>query len=365
MNTISQKSVLLAMSGGVDSSVAMKLLKDKGFYVVGVHMLYWSENNFSENETSNKCCSIESAQIARNIANSYDAPFYVVDCKEEFKKRVVDDFLANYSKCMTPNPCVRCNKYIKFEHLFELAKKYGCDYVATGHYARIKPNDADKNELCLQRSKDLSKDQTYFLYTLTQSQLGKIIFPIGDFEKEDIKIMAEEAGFEVFKAKKESQGVCFYSGKKIRPFLERNLPAESVKAGEIVDLKGKVVGSHEGLPFYTIGQRKGIRVGGEEEPWVVVGMNIEKNELIVGKDSDLYETCVEARDLHFINKKMQIQDECDVVIRYHAKPVKGIVKKIGDDKMTIGLCEPVRAIAKGQSVVFYDGDTVIGGGLIC
>ena len=354
------------MSGGVDSSVAAVLLKKKGYDCIGIYLNFWSDPTASEetrksNFPQNKCCSIETANTARRIADSLGMPFYTLNVKEQFKKDVVDYFIDTYRICHTPNPCIECNRKIKFGFLLKRMKQLGADYIATGHYARIKKR---KGKLALYMGKDQVKDQSYFLYTLTQDQLKHVLFPIGNMDKKKVKKLAEKFKLHEMKGKKESQGICFFPDKKHSDFLKRYFPEGILKKGPIITTKGDVIGEHNGLQFFTVGQRKGIDIGGENEPWYVVRLDYENNALIVGKNREIFQ------DTFYVNKLTFTEDELkdgkyiiSARIRYRFPPQKAEIEKHGDN-IKITFLEPQRAITPGQSVVFYDKKRVIGGGII-
>ncbi|MFA4995979.1 MAG: tRNA 2-thiouridine(34) synthase MnmA [Patescibacteria group bacterium] len=372
--------VAIGMSGGVDSSVAAKLLKDQGYEVVGFMMKLWPGSEI-KCDKDNACCDIDGLQDAKRIAAILDIPFYVVDVREKFKKEVVDYFIEEYKNLRTPNPCVKCNEKIKFGWLLDFAKKTGCDYLATGHYARI-ASDSGSCQLSvvscqngnttfhLFKGKDENKDQSYFLYRLNQDQLKHIIFPVGEYTKEEVRALAKKWNLPVHE-KKESQEICFIQEKDYRDFLKKNIPADFFKPGEIVDLFGNIVGKHEGLINYTIGQRRGIAQDTsnkiqDTKPMYVIGYNVEENRLIVGEDKDIYKDHMNVEDVHFIqNQESRIKNQEDVQVkiryRHPAVPCKIIIH---NSKFMIQFNEPQRAITPGQSAVFYEGEEVLGGGII-
>jgi tRNA-uridine 2-sulfurtransferase len=368
--------VAIAMSGGVDSSVAAKLLLDQGYIVIGFMMKLWSEDSKTPGK-ENACCDIKGVEDARRVANQLGIPFYLVDAREEFKKHVVDYFIEEYKNLRTPNPCVVCNEKIKFGWLLDFAKKSNCDFLATGHYSRIEKDNAGYH---LIKAKDENKDQSYFLYNLNQDQLSKILFPIGEFTKPEVREMAKKWKLPVHK-KKESQEICFVKEKDFREFLRRHIPKELFKPGDIVTGKGIVVGKHDGLINYTIGQRKGIEQSQKskirnqndnskfinKEPLYVIGYNINKNQLIVGKDSKIYKNEMAVGGVNRTsigNEQLAMSDKhLTIKIRYRHKavPVKSIVH---NSKFIIRFKEPQRAVTPGQSAVFYLDDEVLGGGII-
>ncbi|MFA5792374.1 MAG: tRNA 2-thiouridine(34) synthase MnmA [Candidatus Gracilibacteria bacterium] len=361
------KKVLVAMSGGLDSSVAMALLKKEGYECIGVYMNLWADKTiFNSEETKNfpqnKCCSIESLMIARSVCQSLDAPFYVLDFENDFKDSVVNYFLEGFKKGETPNPCVECNKKIKFGLLFKKMEELGCDFLATGHYALIKK---DKNgEMHLYSGKDESKDQTYFLYNLTQEKLKKVLFPIGKYTKPKVREMARKLGLKEVAEKRESQGVCFYPEKTGEEFLKRYLTQKKdYKSGQIQDTNGKIVGEHKGLPFYTIGQRKGICIGGGPALYVNK-MDHKKNLLYIGDENELFTQTVELKDVNFLSGELpKTNSPFSAKIRSQGKLSEGkLIKK--DKKIYFKFNKPERAIMAGQSLVLYKGKELVGGGLM-
>lgn len=374
-----KKKVLVGMSGGVDSSVTACLLKEMGYEVIGIHMRFWSDPAvFSDEEIKkfpqNKCCTLDGIQKIRNVAKTLDIPFYILNFEEPFKKDVVDYFIQGYSEGITPNPCIECNRQIKFGLFLQKMKELDADYVATGHYVR-KIQKKDRYELWM--AKDLTKDQSYFLYTLTQEKLEHILFPLGDFTKIQVREIARKYGFEELNQQKESQNLCFFPERKHGAFLQRYLQKQYFQPGPILTLDGKQIGLHRGLPHYTIGQRKGLGIGGikgnaEGDPWFIVKIDKAKNALIAGKQSDLFHTRLKAHMLSFIDQPLEGKIAIHAKIRYRF-PLQPAMFQL-DGKSTDALSHnssavleflrPQRAITPGQSVVFYEEEKVIGGGII-
>ena len=359
------KKVVVAMSGGLDSSVAAALLKKSGLDVIGVFMKFWSEPEKNGLIGSwNRCCSPEAEVRARKVAKILKIPFYVFNFEKEFKKRIVDYFLAGYKKGITPNPCVICNKEIKFGLLLEKALKLGADYVATGHYARkkeIRENScSDSCKFAMLRAKDKEKDQSYFLWMLNQKQLKMILFPIGDYTRKEVEKLAKKFKLPVLKAKK-SVEICFIQ-KTINDFLKQYL---KTKQGRIVDTEGNILSKHEGLWFYTIGQRKGINLSGG--PYFVLDKDLKRNLLIVSEDEkDLLKKELICKNVNWISgKKPKFPLKIKAKIRYrHQSALATITKNLDAKTYTLKFKRPQRAITPGQSVVFYSGDELLGGGII-
>ena len=353
------KRVLLGMSGGVDSSVAAILLKEAGYEVIGATMKLWeSEDEYIEGG----CCNMNSTMDAKRVCDALDIPHYVLNFQEEFNKCVIQDFISEYKKCRTPNPCIECNKYLKFGAMYEMAKKLNCDYIATGHYAKTEYSPEYKRYV-LKKSNAGNKDQSYVLYNLPKELAGKILFPLGNFKsKDEIRKIAEEHNLLVAK-KPDSEDICFIPDGDYKKFLEENSNLKE-KPGNIVNESGKVLGKHSGLYKYTIGQRKGLGIA-NPVPLFVKGFNIEKNELIVGEEKEIFSKETVANEINLIlvdelTKPMQVMAK----IRYAAKEAKATIYPIEEDKIKVEFEEPQRAITPGQSIVFYIGDIVLGGGKI-
>lgn len=364
-----KKKIVIAMSGGVDSSVCAALLKRRGFDCIGIYLNFWSDPSIDKAcgaLPQNKCCTKESLDDAREVAGKLGIPFYVFNVEQKFKCEVVDYFLEMYAEGRTPNPCVRCNREIKFGELLKYADKLGADYLATGHYARVKRG---KNGYELFSAKDKQKDQSYFLYHLTQEKLARIIFPIGDFLKSEIYTLAKKFGLDRVYKKKESQNVCFFAERTPEQFLKRHLAEKFFKPGPIVTIKGEKIGVHKGLPLYTIGQRKGIGIGGisgekESEGRYVVAVDKAKNSLIVGSKKDLAQKSFSCKEISFISGKIPAgKIKVDVKIR-HRSPKIPATFEIKNKKGVIMSVKDFIGVSPGQSAVFYKGGKVIGGGVI-
>ena len=356
------KRVVVGLSGGVDSSVAAYLLKEQGYEVIGLFMKNWHDDSVT---ISDECPWLEDSNDALLVAEKLGIPFQTVDMSEPYKKRIVDYMFNEYENGRTPNPDVLCNREIKFDVFMQLALSLGADYVATGHYARVK--DVDGERLML-RGVDNNKDQTYFLSQLKQHQIKNILFPVGELEKKDVRKIAEEAGLATAK-KKDSTGICFIGEKNFREFLSQYLPAQG---GKMVDLDGNVRGEHIGLMHYTIGQRHGLGIGGtkdtEGEAWFACGKDLENNVLYVCQgfhNEKLYSDSLLASSLSFTTKNPQPNKfTCTAKFRYRQPDTEVEVEVLEDNKVKVVYKEPVRAVTPGQAVVFYDGDVCLGGAII-
>ena len=348
--------VVVAMSGGVDSSVAAALLKRQGHDVTGMMLRLWSEPG---KEDSNRCCTPDSMAQARRVAALLDIPFYVVDAKDVFRKTVVEYFLEGYASGGTPNPCLVCNRSIRWEFLLNHALALGAEFMATGHYVRLKDEGGQKK---LFRAVDPLKDQSYVLHVLNQEKLRHAMFPIGDYPKTEIRKLAESFGLPTA-SRKDSQDLCFLAGEDYRNFLQRNA-AEMLKAGEIVTRAGEVVGQHNGLANYTIGQRKGLGIA-SPVPLYVLGKNAASNALIVGTEDELGTRELTAKDVNWLNGEVPSSSfRAEVKIRYTARPAWAEVTPLNGGQAKVEFEAPVRDVTAGQATVFYVEEEVIGGGII-
>ena len=348
--------IVVAMSGGVDSSVAAALLKEQGYDVIGMMLRLWSEPG---KEDSNRCCTPDSMGQARRVAAKLNIPFYVIDAKEIFHKTVVQYFLDGYARGETPNPCLICNRQIRWTFLLDHALALGADFMATGHYVRKQTVEGNHRLL---RAVDRSKDQTYVLHVLNQGQLGRALFPIGDYAKTEIRAIAEKFGLPTA-SRKDSQDLCFLAGDDYRNFLQRNA-AEILKPGEIVTREGKSVGQHSGLANYTIGQRKGLGVA-SAVPLYVLGKDSMMNRLIVGTQEELGSRELIAREVNWLSGEAPRETfRAEVKIRYTAKEAEALVTPIEDNQARVQFNAPQRDITAGQAAVFFQGDVMIGGGII-
>ncbi|MEO5720265.1 MAG: tRNA 2-thiouridine(34) synthase MnmA [Chthoniobacterales bacterium] len=356
----SQKQrVLLGMSGGVDSSVAGFLLREQGCDVVGVTMKVWPQDCVSRAE--DKCCGPQAVADARSVAHSLGIPHYVVDEADQFERVVIDYFSSEYQAGRTPNPCVMCNEKLKFGSLWEKAEALGCDYIATGHYAIIE-HHAD--HAVLRKGADPRKDQSYFLFSLRQQQLQRALTPLGAMAKPEIREIARTLGLKVAE-KVDSQEICFVPGNNYKAFLRGHLGENEFHEGGIYDLEGNFVAPHEGIEMFTIGQRKGLP-GGSPEPRYVVDIDPATNRVIVGRAADLVSEEFEIDRVNWVSRGMAEEPiEVTVKIRYAHPGTRATLYPQPDQTARIVLHEPQKAVTPGQAAVFYDGDTVLGGGWIC
>jgi len=350
------QKMVVAMSGGVDSSVAAALLKQQGYDVTGMMLRLWSEPG---KEESNRCCTPDSMAQARRVAGILDIPFYVIDAKDVFKETVVQYFLDGYARGETPNPCLLCNRQIRWTFLLNHALALGAEFMATGHYVRIKDEGGRKKLL---RAMDHSKDQSYVLHVLNQDQLAHALFPVGEFPKPEIRRLAADFGLPTA-SRADSQDLCFLAGDDYRNFLQRNLP-EILKPGEIVTADGKSIGKHNGLANYTIGQRKGLNIA-SPVPLYVITKQATSNTLIVGTLDELGFTELTARDVNWtLGETPQEPFRAQVKIRYTAKEVEAWVSPMEGNQASVNFDAPVRDVTAGQAAVFYQGELMLGGGII-
>jgi len=342
--------IAVAMSGGVDSSAAAFLLKEQGEQIVGLSMQLWRDNG--------RCCSLDDLWDARRVANQLGIPYYVLNLEKDFEQTVVGPFVATYLRGETPSPCILCNNYVKFHHLVDRAAGIGADRVATGHYARVQ-YDGTLGRWLLLRGRDPKKDQSYFLFGLTQQQLSKTLFPLGDMTKAEVREIARRAGLPTSE-KAESQEICFVEGRSYADFVEQYAGVEAATGGDIVTENGQIVGRHAGIHKYTVGQRKGLVATGT--PQYVVRIEPESNRVVVGNDPLKSRFCV--RDANWIAiENLTEPIRCEVQIRNRFEPKPATVSRI-DGQVTVEFDEPQRAITPGQGAVFYWNDVVVGGGWI-
>lgn len=343
MGEVFMKKVLVGMSGGVDSSVAALILKNKGYEVIGATMVLFD----------NECFSNDTCNDAKKVCDKLGIKHYVIDLKDIFKKCVIDDFVENYKNGFTPNPCVCCNKYLKFGALWQEAKKLKCDYIATGHYAR-----QENGKLMMSNSK--GKDQSYFLYGIDKDVIKHIIFPLESFEnKDEIRQIALDNNLIVAK-KKDSQEICFIPDNDYASYLAKNIK-NSLPIGNFVDINGNVLGKHKGIINYTIGQRKGLGIS-SKTPLYVIDINVKTNNITLGEEKELYKTELVCSNINILVD--YFPENVEAKIRFRSKKAKAHLKKIDNGNIKVIFEEPQRAITKGQSVVFYDEDVMLGGGII-
>jgi tRNA-specific 2-thiouridylase len=353
-----KKRVLLGMSGGVDSSVAGFLLREQGYDILGVTMKVWPQDCISRAE--DKCCGPQAVADARGVAHTLGFPHYVVDEADQFERLVIDYFSSEYQAGRTPNPCVMCNEKLKFGNLWNKAEALGCDYIATGHYAIIEHHGEGA---VLRKGADPRKDQSYFLFSLRQPQLRRALTPLGAMSKQEIRDIARSLGLKVAE-KADSQEICFVPGNDYKAFLRSHLGEKEFHRGEIYDVDGNLVGEHEGIELFTIGQRKGLP-GGSAQPRYVVDLDPETNRVIVGGVEDLVCDEFEVDRVNWIDLEVNEEREVTVKIRYSHPGTRATLTPLTDGRAQIRLHEPQRAVTPGQAAVFYDDDRVVGGGWIC
>lgn len=355
---MASEKIAVAMSGGVDSSITALLLKDQGFDIVGVTLQMWNSD-----EITSGCCSTKAVDEAREFAEKIGVPHYVVDVREDFKQCVVKNFVDEYMQARTPNPCVVCNPNVKWKGILQKAEELGCSKIATGHYAQIA---SENNRYFVRRGVDLTKDQSYVMWHLSQEQLAKTLFPLGKYMKLEIKELAVKYGFEDLAKKSESQEICFIPDDDYRGFLRQYVPNinEIIKKGDFILADGKKIGTHEGFPFYTIGQRKGLGIA-LGVPAYVQAINKENNTITVGYRDDLLTNELFVSNMHFVKYESFTEaKQIAAKIRYNTQPAACRVEILPNQMYKVTFDQPVWAVTPGQSAVFYDGEDVIAGGTI-
>ena len=351
------KRALIAMSGGVDSSLAALLMKEKGYECIGCTMKLY-ENEDAGIEKTKTCCSLDDVEDARNVACLLDMPFYVFNFTERFRAQVIDRFVQSYEEGRTPNPCIDCNRYMKFDKLYERAKLMGCEYIVTGHYARIEKEDG---KFFLKKALDETKDQTYVLYTLTQDQLAHTMFPLGDLTKRTVRNIAEKNGF-INANKPDSQDICFVPDGDYASVIEK-YTGRICMPGNFVDTEGNIMGRHKGIIHYTLGQRKGLGIAAGK-PVYVCEIRPQTREVVLGNPEDLMRRDVYVSDFNWISGNAPGgRIRCTAKVRYRQSEQPAVLSVEGDI-VHIVFDQPQRAITPGQAAVVYDGDVVLGGGTI-
>ncbi len=360
MSEINNIKVVVGMSGGVDSSVTALLLKQKGYDVTGITMNVWQRAE-TERVCEKACCAVDSVSDARRVCASLDIPFYVLNFKDVFKELVIDDFAKEYMEGRTPNPCIMCNRYVKFETLLNKSISMGAEYIATGHYARVE-HDEKTGRYYLRKSVTDKKDQTYALYNLTQEQLKHIIMPLGEYTKEEVRKIASDNGL-INASKHDSQEICFVEDNNYAKFIEDNYGYVS-KPGNFVNKAGKILGTHKGIIHYTIGQRRGLGLS-LKKPLYVISLDVANNNVVLGEEKELLADFLICTKLNFmtfekLDKPMKVSSK----IRYNSTAAASTIIPMENGDVKVVFDEPVKAVTPGQAVVFYDGDIVVGGGTI-
>jgi tRNA-specific 2-thiouridylase len=368
---MSKKTIAVAMSGGVDSSTVAAMLRAEGHDVVGLTMQLWNQRRLAghagmPDTSQGRCCSIDDVYDARRVAETIGIPYYVVNHEDRFERDVVRPFVQEYLSGRTPIPCSLCNNHLKFDQLLIVAQQIGADALATGHYARVEFDDASGRWL-LKRPADASKDQTYFLFGLTQEQLSRTLFPLGDMKKPEVRELAKKHGLALAE-KPDSQEICFVPGGDYKNFIDAYLAEEGESlpdtSGELVTTDGKVVGEHAGIHNFTVGQRKGLGVA-TGSPLYVIQIKGDAHQVVVGNSEDLYTPALHAHRVNLISvEKLDAPMRVTVKIRHRHEAAAATLQQSGNDEVLVTFDQPQRAVTPGQAAVFYDGDVVVGGGWI-
>lgn len=355
-----KKKVVIGMSGGVDSSVAAYLLKKQNYEVIGATMQIWQDESIDTQEETGGCCGLSAVDDARRVANDLKIPYYVMNFKKEFKEHVIEYFISEYLQGRTPNPCIACNRYVKWESLLNRSLEIGADYIATGHYAQVVK--LENGRYTLKKSVTQAKDQTYALYNLTQYQLAHTLMPVGEYTKDEIRSIANEIGLKVAN-KPDSQEICFVADNDYAKFIDENTDI-SLKEGNFVNLEGKIIGKHKGITHYTIGQRKGLNLS-MGHPVFVTEIRPKTNEVVIGESEDVYASKLIANNVNYMSiEELSGKMLVTAKIRYSHSGDLCTIEKLEDGSVLCSFLKPQRAITPGQAVVFYDGDYVVGGGTI-